>query len=213
MNKLILILTVSIFLFACNTDSKKTSVKNKETEIKVEASAYSINKEDLKFEWTAYKTTKKLAVKGTFDAITIQNDKKNTSIPDLFIDSKFTIDLSSVNSNNEGRDAKLVKFFFGNFSNTKEITGFIKEGKGNNQNGSVSISLKINDLENIVKMDYKIKDDIAIFSGDLDLLDWKVEKSLESLHEACKEKHTGEDGISKTWSEMHIEIAVPLIKH
>ena len=40
----------------------------------------------------------------------------------------------------------------------------------------------------------------------MDVLNWNAKSSLDSLNLICKELHKGLDGISKTWSEVAINI-------
>lgn len=211
MNKLLLILLSSFVLFSCNEEKTKTQEVSKVEET-APTCIYGVNMEDVKFEWTAFKTTEKVGVKGTFDKIEIINEKKEKNIADLLLNTKFSIDLSSLNSANKERDVKIINSFFGNLSNSDQFTGTIQEAKGNNEAGGVIVLLKINGLENIVKMDYKIKDDFLKLAGDLDLLNWKTEVSFEALNKACFDLHKGEDGVSKTWTDIHIEVSTMLHK-
>lgn len=209
------ILISSILFFACNSDTKSDSSSNlnaeKTTTSKTNENActYSIDKEDIGFKWTAFKTTAKIGVSGTFDDIMIENDKKNApSIPDLLFNTYFYLNLISINSNNESRDQKLIKFFFNNLSNSDNIKGTIGKADGN----KIAFDLSINGIEKAVFLDYEINDNIMNIVGDINLLEWKTEKALDALHNACEEKHTGEDGVSKTWADIHIEITVPIIE-
>ena len=40
----------------------------------------------------------------------------------------------------------------------------------------------------------------------MDVNNWNAGKALASLNEVCKLLHTGADGISKTWSEVTLDI-------
>ena len=61
-------------------------------------------------------------------------------------------------------------------------------------------------------MSYTVEENILKLSGSLDLIDWEAMEAVESINNACLDLHKGEDGVSKTWSEMEISILVPLIK-
>ena len=210
MNKILLILLTSALLFACNSD-KEAENKHKNASTKKAAKCYfSVNKEEVKFQWTAFKTTDKIAVKGTFDAFEIRNDKKEVNITDLLRDSDIHFELPSINSGNKARDEKLMKFFFGNLLNTEHISANVKQIDGSNFEGEAFIALAMNDVEDIVEMTYKLENDLLIFNGDVDLLNWKTDKSLKALNNACKDLHKGKDGVSKTWTTVHIEVIVPL---
>ncbi len=210
MNKIQLLLFASILLFACKSDDSSTTTEKTNTAKSVKC-YMSVNKNDVKFEWTAFKTSEKIGVKGTFNEIEINNNKSELEIIELLKGTEFQINLTTVNSSNEGRDAKLVKFFFEKLTNIDHFTGYIKDANGSNFEGEAFIALTMNSIENIVKMNYTMEDNLIILKGDLDLLDWKANESLDALHKACEDKHKGKDGIAKTWSEMHIEVIVPLI--
>ena len=44
----------------------------------------------------------------------------------------------------------------------------------------------------------------------MDLDSWNAQNALISINKACKALHTGPDGVTKTWSEVKIEIATYL---
>ena len=44
-------------------------------------------------------------------------------------------------------------------------------------------------------------------STKMDVLNWNAKSSLDSLNYVCKELNKGLDGISKTWSEVAINIS------
>ena len=46
----------------------------------------------------------------------------------------------------------------------------------------------------------------------MDLDNWQAQLAIEALNIVCKDLHSGDDGISKTWSEVKIEVATYL-KH
>lgn len=211
MNKIVLILLSSFVLFSCNEEKAETKQEVTPAIVK-EACNYSLNPADVKFEWTAFKTTAKVAVKGTFDKIEIFNEKASENISDLILNTEFTIHLESLNSANEERDQKIIELFFGKLSNKAEFVGQVTEVNGDNENGSLIVRLNLNGKENLVKMVYKMDNDHLKMAGDLDLLNWNTENSFEALNAACKELHTGEDGVSKTWTDVHIEISTLLNK-
>lgn len=44
----------------------------------------------------------------------------------------------------------------------------------------------------------------------MDLKNWKAQAAINTLNVVCFDLHKGEDGISKTWSEVKIEISAVL---
>jgi hypothetical protein len=72
--------------------------------------------------FTAYKTTDKLAVGGTFKEITLTNTTGETALGALN-GTKFSIPVSSLFTNDATgtRDPKIIKFFLGNEKNGGEF--------------------------------------------------------------------------------------------
>lgn len=200
-----------MLMFSCNNESTQNTEAVTE-EAKTEVCQYSVDAANIKFTWTAFKTTAKVAVKGTFDKISIINDLSVSEIPALVLNTKFEIALGSINSGNPERDAKLVDKFFGKLANKETFTGVVQECNGDNKEGKAIVLLNINNLDHAVVMNYTVVEDSLELAGTLDLLDWKATDALTSLNQACLDLHKGEDGVSKTWSDMEIKVLVPLKK-
>ena len=204
---------ISLLVFSCNepAPSKDTIVESKAEK----NCDYAVEAENLKFEWTAFKTTEKIAVKGTFDEIKAVNENQASSIPVVLTNTKFEINLNSINSNNVERDEKLREFVFGKMTNSEKFEGTIEACDGDNTKGVLIVNLTMNGVSKQLKMNYYIaesesKTKLINISGALDLLNWKAEKSVEAINQACLKLHAGADGVSKTWSTMEINVIVPL---
>ena len=151
--------------------------------------------------WTAYKTTDKVPVKGQFSALTIENVKKDSTVMGALNGLKFKIPISSLFTNDTIRDGKLKKFFFGAMKNTAEIKGTVHM---NNDNTS-TVELTMNGITRDLPIAYIITDNRVTIVGNMELDNWQAKAALEALNLVCKDLHTGEDGISKTWSDVKIE--------
>ncbi len=208
MKNTITLFLLSFLIFSCGNESKPV-VEEVST---VENCEYSVDAQNIKFTWTAFKTTAKVGVNGSFDQIKISNDSKSSEIPSLVLNTTFEIMLGSINSGNPERDSKLVDKFFAKLANIETFTGTIQECTGDNSEGKAIILLNANNVEHSVLMNYSVKEDTLALSGTLDLLDWKAEDALTSINQACLDLHKGEDGVSKTWSDMEIKVLVPLKK-
>jgi hypothetical protein len=119
---------------------------------------------------------------------------------------KFSIPISSVFSENEDRDTKLKKFFFGVMDATDFLTGQLSLDSDNEGN----VTIKMNGIEKSLPITYKIKGQLVTFSGALNLEDWNAQKAINSLNKICFELHKGPDGISKTWNEVNIDVSTYL---
>ncbi len=191
MKKLLVILAVvSIVLASC----KKKPVPPKFN--------YSVDPKTSVVKWTAYKTTEKIPVSGTFKTITILNPKDANSAKEALNGIQFEIPVNSIDSKNSDRDAKLVKDFFGTMKDTQKLTGTIHLG----DNGKGSVNLKMNDIGKDFPITYVLSDQIVEMNATMDLNNWQAKAAIDALNKVCFDKHKGQDGISKTWNEVTLNI-------
>lgn len=191
------ILLFSLMISSCKTDAKKASAKKEH--------AYVIEPLTTKVGWTAYKTTDKVAVKGEFTKVDVKIHSAPT-VKEALNNTEFSIPVSSIFSKNEARDNKLKQFFFGVMDATELLSGTIhltSENKG-------TVELKMNGISKSFPIDYIISGQMVTMSGTLNLDDWNAQSAVESLNKVCAELHKGADGVSKTWSEVKIDVATYL---
>jgi hypothetical protein len=175
------------------------------------ACKYKIVTGSEKLSWTGYKFSKKTGVEGSFDQIMFTQNDKATSLDELLKSITFRVDVASLNSGLVYRDKKLVLFTFGNIKDPAQIVGRVSDAKFDEKTAEALITL--NQTE--VKVPFKITSDeenTLTFTGSIDLLDFKMNESFERLHEACKELHTAEDGVSKTWSQVGLVVTAKYAK-
>ena len=154
---------------------------------------------DPKLTWTAFKTPKKVGVKGTFDAITYNNNGEAKTLKDFLLNALLEIDTTSVKTGDTTRDGKLVSFFFGKMKN-KTIKAKIQMVKDK----QVVVLLQMNGIKKEVTMDYAFENNMLTLSATLDVLDWNMSKGLDALNKACAALHE-----NKTWSDVNILVEVP----
>ena len=203
------LLTIGSFAFfaSCGNQGteKKTEEKDKKTEetAKKEECTYAFDLENTSVKWTAYKTTEKIGVSGTFDSLIVSNTQKASSIASVFENATFKIPVATVNSNAPDRDKKILEHFFGVMDETTMITGGVK--KIGDEKSSVSIEM--NGIQKDVKTESLIRNDSIILTSIIDLAQWKAQPAVDSLNTVCYDLHKGSDGVSKLWPEVKIEIA------
>lgn len=196
---LLLILGVS----SCKGDSEKAEGAAP----KDAACFYSYNSGSTVLEWTAFKFTEKSPVKGTFNEITIEG-MENSDDPKKLIESlKFTIKTSSVETQNEERNGKIAKFFFGTI-NTENISGKVKSL---DKNGKAVLLITMNNIEKEVIGSYTLEGGKFDFLATINIADWKAESAIKALNTECKDLHTGTDGKSKLWSEVDLAFSTELM--
>jgi len=200
--KKILILTLALILsITLNSCKNKTQQKTVTKAKAAKELSYVINTDSTSVKWTAFKTTSKIPVSGTFKTLNITNTTAAKSIIGSLNNVKFSIPVSSIFSNNEARDIKLVKFFFNIMKNTTTLNGIIHTG----ENNAGSIELTMNGITSTIPVIFSTDGMKVSLKGTMDLDNWQAKLAIDALNKACNEKHKGKDGISKTWSEVTIE--------
>ena len=78
--------------------------------------------------------------------------------------------------------------------------------------GTGTIDLKMNGVQKKIPIKHITSGQLVELEGKLNLEDWNAQSALESLSKACFDLHKGEDGISKTWSEVGLSAVIYLKK-
>lgn len=183
--------------------------KEKKTKEKINQSAvYTVDAEHSSVQWTAYKTTDKLPVKGTFTEIKILNMSEGNSPLASLNGLEFEIPVASIYSKDTIRDAKLNTFFFAVMENTLSLKGNFTVEDDNKGN----LAISMNGLTKNLPFTYEMSNDTIAIDAKMDLNIWQAQNALESLHQACLELHTGPDGVSKTWDEVGISAKILTLK-
>lgn len=195
-----LILLIMVFVSSCKKIEKK--------EINQLEKTYSVIADSTKINWTAYKTTAKVPVNGQFSEITIENVKKDSTALGALNGLKFKIPVSSLITNDTIRDKKLKEYFFGAMKNSSIITGTVHINKEN----ASTVNLTLNGITRELPIAYIVADNKVTIIGNMELDNWQAKAALEALNVVCKDLHTGEDGITKTWSDVKIEV-IAILKY
>ncbi len=200
-------------LVACKNDSKPTNTESKEgsTTQTSKNCKYGVKTDEVQLNWTAYKTTKRVGVKGTFNDIQIKTANNTPDVSTLIRATAFMINAGTVNSKNEDRDVKLVKFFFEKMLGDNKITGSVKSVDGNDTAGNGMISLQMNGVSKETPFTYTVEEKMLTLTSEINTDLWNGQAAIESINKACEEKHKGEDGVSKTWADVSISVTVPLV--
>ncbi|MFK5958134.1 MAG: YceI family protein [Lutibacter sp.] len=198
------VLTISLLLLTIITISScKNKEKKENTPIK---KGYTVEAKTTTINWIAYKTTNKVPVKGQFTEVTIENSKKSSTVQEALNGLKFDISVNSIFTKDTIRDAKLKKFFFGTMKDTNSISGIISM----NNETSGTVELTMNGISKVLPVTYVISDNMVTIEAVMNLDNWQAQLAIETLNTACKDLHSGDDGISKTWSEVKIEVTTSL---
>ena len=164
--------------------------------------------DDMNVTWKAYKTFAKLGVAGQFtDVNYTANVKEAKNFEELLVGSTVSIDLSKIDTKNEGRDKTLVESFFGKLNGKTidgEITGIKakKRERGKPYVGTLDINITMNEKSLLVPMIYIYEKEKFNATGTIDLFDFQAESALNSINKNCYDLHKG-----KTWNDVSISFS------
>ncbi|MDX6746813.1 YceI family protein [Polaribacter sp. PL03] len=195
----ILLLTISLSagFTSCKSDKKETTATESEKK-----AAFSLKNATNEINFTAYKFTEKTPVGGQFRQVEITTGGSGNTIKEAINNAEFSIPVSSIFTKDSSRDYKIQKFFFGVMSNTKLLSG--KLMIENDSIGSAMINM--NGVSEKIPFKYTIVNNTFAMSATMDISNWKALDALASLNKVCEALHTGSDGISKTWSDVALNI-------
>lgn len=202
MKKLLTLSMVSLLfvLSSCKSEAKKEETKPV-TEVKKEA-AFSVGKAKTDIVFTAYKTTEKVGVNGEFKEINITSGGDGDSVKEAINGVIFSIPIKSLATKDSSRDYKIKKFFFGVMASTQELTGRLSLTDDTTGVAKLTMNGETKDIP----FTYTIVDKTFNMQAVIDVNTWNAGAALASLNEVCKVLHTGADGVSKTWSEVALNI-------
>jgi len=165
-----------------------------------------VQPEHINVTWKAYKTPQKIGVGGAFTDVTYHPASlEGKNFRTLFVGSSVTIDTSKITTGNQGRDVKLVKFFFGMMKSHTikakiiDIQKSDSHEKGKPRTGSLRVEITMNGKTHIIPMHYLYQAGKFDATGTIDILDFSAKEALASINKACYDLHKG-----KTWSDVKI---------
>ncbi len=192
------VILLLIFNTSCKKEKEVTSQKA------VDTKNYIVDTDNSVINWTAYKTTEKIPVKGVFKEVNILNKVQATNPLETINNLEFEIPVSSIFSNDSIRDYKLTTFFFGVMKNTLHLKGKINI----KEDGNGIVSLTMNGLSKDMPFTYKIHEENISINAVMNLDNWQAQAAINALNKVCNDKHKAADGISKTWNEVALNIQI-----
>jgi hypothetical protein len=209
MDKRILALALSgLFLVACGGGEEDKTVDETVDEVVEEVCTYSYSPDETVLTWTAFKLTEKIGVNGSFDEINVTANDGASDMYEVLSGAEFNIPIGSLNSQDEVRDPKIKTSFFGVMTETESINGKITSL--NSTGGSVEITM--NGISKAYDGDVTVDGEEITFITTIDILDFDGQVAVDSLGVVCEEKHTGEDGVNKLWTDVDIAVKTTLVK-
>jgi len=217
MKQLSILITISLFLFSCAKDSS-TSDQNTDSAAGTENCTYSVQPAFTTVKWTAYKTTARVGVGGSFTDLSITPGKDDGTLNEIMTGLSFALDIASTSTKDTSRDRKIRQYFFGTMAGwlpaeERHISGTINSVQGSDTAGIAKILLSMNDMENEVDGKYHLEGNKLILEASILVDDWGAAPSIDSLNAVCQDLHKGEDGISKLWPDVDVRIESVLKKN
>ncbi|MCB0395550.1 MAG: YceI family protein [Flavobacteriales bacterium] len=205
---------VAVLLSACGGEpgQQETTTETEPAPAAQPVCHYSYDGATTKAFWTAYKHTARVEVKGTFDSLTVMQDKSVEYPQEVLNGATFSIYTSSVNSSDADRDKKIVEKFFGTMAGGDVLTGTVNGVEGGLDSGRVNISLNMNGTSQDFGGTYTIKGEELSLRAHIEFDHWNAQDAVAALQAACSERHTGTDGVSKFWPEGEILVKTTLVK-
>lgn len=152
--------------------------------------------------WEAFKTPKKIGVKGRFKELGLTKKKfKGDSFKSILEGQSFRINSASLRSRKPVRDANITKYFFLKMTGGLFLTGQIT--KVDTANKKLHFELSMNSVTRKVILDIKKTPTKWHATGSIDVLNFGMYNALSSLNKACFKKHQG-----KTWSDVKIDLII-----
>jgi len=205
-----ILIVLMLTMVACSNKDKKPSYSKdaKETKEvkevkKTSTAAFALERAKNDISFTAYKFTEKFPVKGYFKKVNIISGGEGVSVKEAIHNTEFEVPVSSLHTLDTSRDYKIRKFFFDVMTNTKTLTG--KFSITDDSSGVVSLTM--NSETQDIPFTYTIDGRTFNMKAVMDVNNWKAGEALASLNKICKDLHTGSDGVSKTWSEVALDIS------
>lgn len=199
-----------ITVIGCSSPSKSgessstTSTSTEEVKSDVK---YSYDPNGTVVSFTAFKTTDKVGVGGKFMKFDVTPKTTEVSdAKDILPGLTFSIPVSSIETNDAGRNAKIVQHFFGTLANNETIKGEVKSVS----NGKATVSITMNDITKDVELTAKADKNVVVMKGSIDVADWDGMGAINALNKICYDLHKGADGQSKLWSDVELFVKAKL---
>ncbi len=198
-------IALSVFVLSCTNETKTNEVEEQAEELQI--CNFTYQPETTVINWTAFKTTAKKGVSGKFDEfeVLVPNDG-NEFMMQTLNSATITIPVNSVNSDNPERDKKIDSLFFGAMEQTEIISVLVKSITEESAIVEISMNGQTVDYDGQITVD----NETVKFHTTINLDDFEAQPAVESLNTACKDLHTGDDGVSKLWSEVDIDVETTL---
>ena len=213
MKKIVLSLASIALLASCggesaNNDASKVPTKDSSavsTPVLEKICKKGYDKESTSIGFGGFKTTEKKEVKGYFKEFTIDSTTVADSPEEVFANAIFSVPVNYLETNDLGRNGRIIDEYFGNMEETSDIKG--KVIGFDSDSNKVNVEITLNAITQTVALNYAVSGDTISLNGSINILDFNGSKALAALNTACEVLHKGADGVSKTWADVSLYIS------
>lgn len=136
-----------------------------------------VNLNDVKVNWTSYKTLAKVGVSGTFSDVKFESSKNSASIKDALKNSSVNIDIKNIDAKAAIKTNNILKYFVSNLKTTNIEAKIVDV-----YSSSLTAKITLNGKSQTIPMNYKVKGDEIFAKGVLDALDFDLAPALKVLN-------------------------------
>lgn len=159
-------------------------------------SAYELNGA-LGVKWTGFKLASKVGVSGGFNSVDLEI-KPSDSLAQFLKSAKVSIDATSLESNDKGRNENIVSTLF---ASTKEIKATISSVDESTK--TLILDVNMNGVSVPTKMSYVVDSGKIVANGSIDILDFDMKDPFLAFAKKCASFH---EGVS--YSDVNIEFII-----
>ncbi len=216
MKRLFVLVVLSTFAFgslACKKGKKSASGKTSPASRKAlkrgsatKGKTVTFDPKATKVGWTAYKYTRKAAVKGYFATFSATGATQGKTAHALLKAFSLRVDSASVKTGKPARDLNIATNFFKKFMGGPTINAKVVKVEGKNK-GKLHVELSIHKLTKTVVFDYTLSAAGKLeANATIDMVKFGLKGPFASIEKACKGLHRGKDGKSKTWTDVQLHL-------
>lgn len=210
-----------LLMNSCSEEKSNESTNDRKVEayeFEEQICTYRINIDKAQANWVAYKLADKVGVNGSFKSIAIEPTKP-ADAPEMILEGlKASVHVTSVSTNDEPRDAKIVNSFFLTMKDSIELVAefngvSVTDKKDGKVSGTVEMSVKMNGVSQDLHAKFNYDGAVLKVMTSLNINDFNAASSLDELNKVCEEKHKGEGDEAITWPDVAINLSAPIIRN
>ena len=178
-----------------------------------ESSACTYTLSEAKPGWTAYKTTGKMGVSGSFKEYTLTPGTGGDSVAAALKGASMSIVPSSVDSGVDIRNQTIATKYFAVFAPDTPFAVQVKSVEGDDKSGTANLEVNINGTQKTLAFPYAVNAAGELTAkASMEMMDFGLKAAFDSIHTACEALHMGADGVSKTWTDVELSVTATFTK-